>query len=114
VLLRAGRVTEGADLAAARRTARRSRPARPPVPRDLARGPARLCQALGIDRDLDGADVCQPGSALVVTGPAGAAGGISQGPRIGISRATELPWRFWVTGDPAVTPFRPYQPRRRN
>src|SRR5499427_10107078 len=55
VLLRAGRVVAGVDLATARRTA----PGRPE--RDLARGPARLCQALGIDRRLDGADVCTPG-----------------------------------------------------
>ena len=57
VLLRAGEVIEGAELAASRRLSN-SRP------RDLARGPARLCQALSIDRGLDGIDVCVPGSAL--------------------------------------------------
>ena len=81
VLLRAGRVTEGVALAASRR-----RLDGPPggrgAERDLARGPARLCQALGIDRALDGADVCGaglaaaglragPGPAAAVSGPAG-------------------------------------------
>jgi len=56
VLLRAGRVVEGADLAAARRAS----PG--PQGRDLARGPARLCQALGIAREQNGADVCDPGA----------------------------------------------------
>ena len=71
VLLRAGRVTAGVPLATA---AAARRPATPetqlgPV---LARGPARLCQALGIDRGLDGADVCDPGSPLRIRpGPGG-------------------------------------------
>ena len=73
VLLRAGRIIEGASLAAARRLA--GRPAGRVPDRDLARGPARLCQALGIDRAQDGADVCDPASPLRVRpgrGPAGA------------------------------------------
>jgi len=63
VLLRAGRIVEGEDLARARRTA--------PGPggRDLARGPARLCQALGITRAQDGADVGDPASPLRVRWP---------------------------------------------
>jgi DNA-3-methyladenine glycosylase len=78
VLLRAGRVIEGEELARARRTGRR--PVKGAgeaggVPegarlasRDLARGPGRLCQALDIDRSLDGADVCAPDSPLRVRG----------------------------------------------
>ena len=65
VLLRAGRIIEGAPLAAARRLAGRPAarsPARELADRDLARGPARLCQALGIDRAQNGADVCDPAS----------------------------------------------------
>jgi DNA-3-methyladenine glycosylase len=106
VLLRAGRVTEGAGLAAARR------PAGSPA-RDLARGPARLCQAMGIDRALDGADVCGDPSPLLVFGRAGPAPAVSQGPRVGVSRGTEEPWRFWITGDPTVSAYRPHVPRRR-
>ncbi len=38
---------------------------------------------------------------------------ISEGPRVGISVAAEVPWRFWLTGDPTVSVYRPYTPRRR-
>jgi DNA-3-methyladenine glycosylase len=109
VLLRAGRVTEGTVLAAARRPAARPGTA---AERDLARGPARLCQALGIDRSLDGADVCSPGSPLQVTGAAVAGLAVSAGPRVGVSRGAEEPWRFWITGDPTVSAYRPHVPRR--
>src|SRR5690348_9125756 len=69
VLLRAGRVVEGEDLARARRTS--------PGPggRDLARGPARLCQALAITRAQNGADVCDPASPLRVRWPGPAEAG---------------------------------------
>jgi DNA-3-methyladenine glycosylase len=106
VLLRAGRVIEGTALAAGRRP--------PGAPsRDLARGPARLCQALGIDRSLDGADVCGDGLPLRVCGRDGPAAAVSEGPRVGVSRGAEEPWRFWVTGDPTVSVYRPHVPRRR-
>jgi DNA-3-methyladenine glycosylase len=115
VLLRAGQVIEGVPLAAARRTARRARP--PAVAdRELARGPARLCQALGIDRAQDGADVCDPSSALRIRAAPDGAGhpaAISQGPRVGVSSAAGRPWRFWLTGDPTVSVYRPYVPRAR-
>ena len=113
VLLRAGQVVDGVPLAAARRS-RRSRSTAVPRDRDLARGPALLCEALGIDRSQDGADVSTPGSPL----RAGArpepvpAAGISSGPRVGISRAADVAWRFWITGDPAVSAYRAYAPRR--
>ena len=131
VLLRAGRVIEGAPLAAARRLAGRPaarRAARNLADRDLARGPARLCQALAIGRAQDGADVCDPESPLRVrpgppapesAGPgSGAAAGrpapaISQGPRVGVSSAADRPWRFWLTGDPTVSVYRPHVPRSR-
>jgi len=116
VLLRAGRVVEGEGLARARRTA--------PGPggRDLARGPARLCQALGIAREQNGADVCAPASPLRIRWPAPAGAGawpaelagaaISSGPRVGVSAAGDRPWRFWITGDPTVSAYRPYAPRQ--
>ena len=135
VLLRAGRVIAGEEIARARRTARPrvprgassaaatsgtalSPPAGqvPPVmaARDLARGPARLCQALNIDRALDGADVCDPASPLRIRAGSGTGGrAVRSGPRIGISRAAEVPWRFWLDGDPTVSAFRPHVPRRR-
>ena len=117
VLLRAGRVTDGVALAAARRMAGRNG-ARQVAENDLARGPARLCQALGIDRSLDGADVCDPASELrilpsVLAGSGQEVPRISQGPRVGISVAADRPWRFWLTGDPTVSPYRPHLPRTR-
>ena len=141
VLLRAGRVIEGEELARARRTGgpRGVRGARggrgdgesprasgqsprgkTVIPfRDLARGPARLCQALDIDRSLDGADVCVPDSPLRMRWPeAGttarsAERKVASGPRVGISAAAEVPWRFWVEGEPTVSAYRPAAPRRR-
>ncbi|MBV9096638.1 MAG: DNA-3-methyladenine glycosylase [Frankiaceae bacterium] len=106
VLLRAGEVVDGVEHARLRR------PAAPD--RDLARGPARLTKALGIDRSLDGADVCDPRSPLrVLRGDAAPANRIATGPRIGISAAADRPWRWWVEGDPTVSPYRPHTPRRR-
>ena len=123
VLLRAGRVIEGEELARARRAGRR--PGRDPgrarlATRDLARGPARLCQALDIDMSLNGADVCAAGSPLrvreelAVPGTTGrsAERKISTGPRVGVSAAAERPWRFWIDGDPSVSVYKPYVTRR--
>jgi DNA-3-methyladenine glycosylase len=132
VLLRAGHIIAGAELAAGRRFGAAGRPdgraaagpdgraaalGRPPGrprARDLARGPARLCQALGIDRSLDGADVCDPQSRLRIAEPESAvpAVSISAGPRVGVSRAAEVEWRFWIAGNPCVSAYRPYQARR--
>jgi DNA-3-methyladenine glycosylase len=108
VLLRAGRVVAGVPLARARRaTARREA--------DLARGPARLCQALAIDRAFDGMDVCDPGSPLRISGPGAgpAPGRVRRGPRVGVSGAAEVALRFWADGDPTVSVYRPHVPRRR-
>jgi DNA-3-methyladenine glycosylase len=113
VLLRAGAIIEGEDLA----RARRARSAAVVAVRDLARGPARLCQALDIDRSLDGADVCVAGSPLRVrwsgAGPEDRSAKIRTGPRVGIAQAAEVPWRFWLDGEPSVSVYRPYAPKRR-
>jgi len=92
--------------------------ASPAVERELARGPARLCQALAIDRGLDGADVCDPGSPLRIRPAATTGSGqplpdVSRGPRVGISAAADRPWRFWLTGDPTVSAYRAYARRAR-
>ena len=105
VLLRAGDVVVGEDLARARRPAARAA-------RDLARGPARLTQALAIgpgDKDADLLDVA--GRVRLHSAPPPAA--ISAGPRVGISQATELPWRFWEAGAASVSAFRAGGTRRR-
>jgi DNA-3-methyladenine glycosylase len=119
VLLRAGRVIEGEELARARRTRRGPDGARLAA-RDLARGPARLCQALDIDRSLDGADACAADSPLRVrqelaepsTTARSAGRKISTGPRVGVSAAAEVPWRFWFAGEPTVSAYKPYAARR--
>ena len=115
VLLRAGRIIAGEELARARRTSE----GKVLAFRDLARGPARLCQALDIDRSLDGADVCVPGSPLQIRWPDASTTARSanrkvlSGPRVGISVAADVPWRFWVEGEPTVSVYRPATPRRR-
>ena len=132
VLLRAGRIIEGEELARVRRTAGprgdgespraggQSRREKKAVSyRDLARGPARLCQALDIDRSLDGADVCVPESPLRMRWPdasttaRSAERKVASGPRVGISVAAEVPWRFWIEGEPTVSAYRPAVQRRR-
>ena len=98
VLLRAGEVGVGESLARARRPAAR-------VARDLARGPARLTQALAIGPEDKGADLLDPSSSVWLhrgTAPAT----VSAGPRVGISLAQELPWRFWETDASSVSVFR--------
>jgi DNA-3-methyladenine glycosylase len=111
VLLRAGEIVTGEDLARTRRTKGST-----VVPsRDLARGPARLCQALAIDRALDGADACVPSSPLRIRSGAGTSprsAAIATGPRVGVSRAADIPWRFWLEGDPTVSVYRPAAPRK--
>jgi DNA-3-methyladenine glycosylase len=99
VLLRAGEIVVGEELARSRRTAAR-------VARDLGRGPARLTQALGIGPDDRGVNLLDPSSDVRLhRGPPPAA--VSAGPRVGISLATDLPWRFWETEAPSVSVFRP-------
>jgi DNA-3-methyladenine glycosylase len=123
VLLRAGRVVEGADLASARRMADGGvgvpeRGAKAPAERDLARGPARLCQALGIGRAQNGADVCDHTGQLRVLAPAGfdgmPAAMVRSGPRVGVRLGADEHWRFWVDGDPTVSAYRPHVPKRRS
>ena len=111
VLLRAGQVIAGEELARARRG-----PAS--TPRDLARGPARLCQALGIDRRLDGADLSDEASPLrlrkaVATVRSEEKTAIHTGPRVGVREGADVPWRFWLDGAATVSAYRPYVRRRR-
>jgi DNA-3-methyladenine glycosylase len=109
VLLRAGRVVAGVEVARSRRPAAR-------VDRDLARGPARLCAALGIDGTLDGVDVLDPSSPVrllrgVTVDPAT----VEVGPRTGVAGdGAATPWRFHVREEPHVSPYRPAvrRPRR--
>ena len=100
VLLRAGEVVEGLEAARARRGGA--------IDRDLARGPARLCQALAISRDQNGVELAS-GSLTLVTGDPVI--DYRTGPRVGLRGAPERPWRFWIPGDPTVSAYRPAKPR---
>ncbi len=101
VLLRAGEVVVGHDLAAVRRPAA-SRP------RDLARGPARLAAALGVTGGDNGRDLLEPDGPLRLELAAEpiSAGAIGVGPRVGLRLAGEVPWRFWIASDPTVSTYR--------
>jgi DNA-3-methyladenine glycosylase len=70
--------------------------------RDLARGPGRLCQALDIDRRLDGIDLCHAG-VLWLGSDGQAAGEIGLSKRIGITRAPDSPLRFYFRGSRFVS-----------
>lgn len=111
VLLRAGEVIAGADLARRRRPAARA-------DRDLARGPARLCRALGLTRDDDGVRLGARGARLSLALPDAPVADslIRTGPRTGVAGpggGAAFPWRFWIDGEPTVSPYRAAAPRRR-
>ncbi len=71
--------------------------------RDLTSGPGRLCQALAIDRTLDGLDLLTSADLFLEAGEPVADDRIAATPRIGISQARELPWRFAIAGNPHVS-----------
>ena len=98
VLLRAGRVVDGHELARFRRPPGTS-------DRSLARGPACLTQALGIGRDQNEVDLLGS-SHTWLTPAAGDAPPVASGPRVGVSVAADVPWRFWVDGDRTVSAYK--------
>jgi DNA-3-methyladenine glycosylase len=103
VLLRAGEVIEGEELAEQRRTGSGGRR----IPhRDLARGPARLVVAAGISLADDGADLFEPPFELLLPTEQLA---YSTGPRTGVSGAgggLAFPWRYWLPDEPTVSPYK--------
>ena len=107
VLLRAGEVVRGLATARARRPSARS-------DAELARGPARLCAALGVTGEHDGVDLLAPGSPARLRRPRPDEGiEIAVGPRVGVTGAHDVPWRFWLAGDPTVSAYRRHVPRTR-
>jgi DNA-3-methyladenine glycosylase len=78
-------------------------------PRLLCAGPGRLCQALGVTRDDDGLALDEPPFELL---PADSARAVVAAPRIGISVATELRWRYCAAGSPYLS--RPLPPPSRS
>ena len=95
VLIRAGEVVDGVEVARERRAGA--------VDRDLARGPARLCRALGIELADDGTDLSEGPITLELGSPPGE---VVRGPRVGLRGAADRPWRFWIAGDPTVSVYR--------
>jgi len=107
VLVRAGSIVDGIDSARARRPGASDR--------DLARGPARLTQALGIGRETYGVNLLAPEAPvrLLPPEPSTAARDVQCGPRVGVVGEPDRPWRFWLAGEPSVSVYRPHVPRRR-
>ncbi|WP_040777563.1 DNA-3-methyladenine glycosylase [Nocardia pneumoniae] len=100
VLLRSGEVIDGLETVRARRPGARS-------DLDLARGPGNFGTALGIALSDYGTALFDPSSAirLELNGAVDATE-IASGPRVGVSTAADVPWRFWLSGSRAVSVYR--------
>ncbi|KRB77991.1 3-methyladenine DNA glycosylase [Nocardioides sp. Root190] len=101
VLLRAGEVVDGLDVARSRRGGASDV--------RLARGPGNLAQALGITLEDLGSDLLASQDATdgVRLGPeVRGRSAIEAGPRVGVSKAADVPWRFWLAGEPSVSAYR--------
>jgi DNA-3-methyladenine glycosylase len=105
VLIRALEPTEGIELMRARR-------AREPI-EDLCSGPGKLTEALAVGLPLNGADLLAP--PLQISGRAPGCNGrqIVAAPRIGITKAAELPWRYCASGSRYVSRPWPVVPAER-
>ena len=110
VLLRAAEIVEGTEIATRRRFA-----AREPGPvRDLARGPGRVGQCLGLRHaEHDGVDAVtgaeQSGAVALLLLREQPVTSVATGPRVGVAGVAgtdAYPWRFWIPGDPTVSAFR--------
>jgi DNA-3-methyladenine glycosylase len=108
VLLRAGEVIDGLDVARARRPLAKG-------DRDLAAGPAKLVQVLALDTSAYGSSVVDGTGPLTMTPPPAPVPDalIEAGPRVGVTSAFDVAWRFWLKGDPTVSAYRRHQPRVR-
>ena len=100
VLMRAGEVVDGLETARLRRGGAPDR--------DLARGPARLCVALGLDLTHNALPLDRPPLTLE---PGERAADFRTGPRVGLRLAADRPWRFWLPDEPTVSPYRAAVPR---
>lgn len=96
VLLRAAEPVAGLEAMRAARPAARS-------DRDLCRGPARLAQAFDIDGTHGGADLVEGSPLRILDDGTPPPATPAAGPRIGISRAAEAPWRWWIPGNRFVS-----------
>jgi DNA-3-methyladenine glycosylase len=108
VLLRAGQVIDGVELARQRRGA-------DTPDRELARGPARLTQTLAVDGLATGSSMLDGSGPLLLTPPSAPPDPtlIRTGPRVGVAGGHDIPWRFWLADEPSVTVYRRHVPRIR-
>ena len=97
VLLRAGEVVDGIEVARTRRGRARDR--------DLARGPGRLCAALRLSSEHKGCYLLGDGPVRLEP-PAVRPEMIMSGPRVGVSLEADRPWRFWVAGSRFVSDYK--------
>lgn len=100
VLIRALEPVDGIDVMTVNRNGRSQS--------ELTNGPAKLAQALAIDKSLNGANLCTPDGVIwFEDAPAIDPTQVSTGPRIGMGKTPEpwysIPWRYWVTGNPYVS-----------
>lgn len=98
VLLRAGEILDGHDIA----RGRRGDVADP----FLGRGPGNLAKALGITMSDLGTNLLVPPGIVVDRTPIAADEAIASGPRVGVRLAADRPWRFWIAGDSTVSAYR--------
>ena len=124
VLLRAGEIITGSETARARRR-------NPRRERDLANGPAKLAQAVGLDLHCNGLElitgvqglglqeldaVPSPLGATLSSLPETAPQAVRCGPRVGVAGPggiSDYPWRFWLDQEPTVSAYRAAKPRHR-
>jgi DNA-3-methyladenine glycosylase len=106
VLLRAGAVVDGLETARRRRPASRH-------DHGLAAGPAKLMQVLALNKDANDTSLVDGSGPAALSPPAAPPAAISAGPRVGVTSAHDVPWRFWITGDPTVSAYRRHVPRHR-
>ena len=97
VLLRAAAIVAGVDTARVRRGDRATSTT-------LARGPGNLCSALGITMDDNGIDLFDPAAPIRLA--LGDARVGQKGPRVGVSKAADRPWRMWLPGHTEVSSYR--------
>ena len=106
VLVRAGAVIAGEDVARSRRGAFAG------PSHELARGPGRLAVALAVDGRVNGSSMVD-GSGPLTLVPRPPSGVVLAGPRTGVAGAADRPWRFWLAGEKSVSPYRRHVPRSR-